>query len=347
MIKIKICNPVKDRNEVIFRPFSFIQSHLQDYSIELTNSDDFDFLFIGMSDFWDMSLTLEDSVDWGLNNIESLTQGGDYFLFDGFDSTSLLGSYEVFEKSNAIYLFKNQLLKNKKDYNETYAYGKWWFGQGSGLDVSYDISDDLWSRIKLTGFNLGSLLPDYYNHVDICEDKINDICAIYQGEHKPVPFNQVVAPGIQYTEHRVGAWNVLKEYENKYSILTGKLLKEEYVRELWQSKIALSPFGQGEVCYRDFELMQFGTLMIKPEMNNIDTYPNPYINDVTYISVKSDWSDLIEKVEDIIINYKNYSHIPKNFRKEFIENYKLENICLHWYNIFKNLDTIKIDRSDV
>ena len=77
------------------------------------------------------------------------------------------------------------------------------------------------------------------------------------------------------------------------------------------------------------------------------TYPNPYINDVTYISVKSDWSDLIEKVEDIIINYKNYSHIPKNFRKEFIENYKLENICLHWYNIFKNLDTIKIDRSDV
>ena len=119
MIKIKICNPIKDRNEVIFRPFSFIQNHLRDYSIELTNSDDFDFLFIGMSDFWDMSLTLEDSVDWGLNNIESLTQGGDYFLFDGFDSTSLLGSYEVFEKSKAIYLFKNQLLKNKKDYKGT------------------------------------------------------------------------------------------------------------------------------------------------------------------------------------------------------------------------------------
>ena len=43
-----------------------------------------------MSDFWDMSLTLKDSVDWGLSNIETLSEGGDYFLFDGFDSTSLL-----------------------------------------------------------------------------------------------------------------------------------------------------------------------------------------------------------------------------------------------------------------
>ena len=36
---------------------------------------------------------------------------------------------------------------------------------------------------------------------------------------------------IQYTEHRVEL-GALKEYENKYSILTGKLPKEEYVREL-------------------------------------------------------------------------------------------------------------------
>ena len=155
MIKIKICNPVKDRNEVIFRPFSFIQSHLQDYSIELTNSDDFDFLFIGMSDFWDMSLTLEDSVDWGLNNIESLTQGGDYFLFDGSDSTSLMGAYEVFDQSNAIYLLKNQLLPNREDYKTSYAFNKFFFGKGSDLDLSYDIPEKKWNRIKFSHINLG------------------------------------------------------------------------------------------------------------------------------------------------------------------------------------------------
>ena len=85
MIKVKVLNFTKDRNEPTFRPFRFIADRLRDYSIEISvdnNLGDFDFLIIGMSDFWDMSLTLEDSVDWGLNNIESLTQGGDYFLFD-------------------------------------------------------------------------------------------------------------------------------------------------------------------------------------------------------------------------------------------------------------------------
>ena len=171
MIKVKILNPTKDRNEPTFRPFYFFKERLREYSIDITESDDYDFLFIGMSDFWDMSLSLKDSVDWGLENIKNNTDNGDYFLFDGFDSTSMLGSYEVFEKSDAIYLFKHQLLKNKEDYNNVYAYGKWWFGDGSGLDVSYDISDDLWSRIKLSGFNLGFQLPDYHNHFEISNKK--------------------------------------------------------------------------------------------------------------------------------------------------------------------------------
>jgi|TARA_R100000030_G_scaffold100338_2_gene93139 hypothetical protein len=340
MIKVKILNPVKDRNEPTFRPFRFIENRLKDYSIQLTESDDFDYLIIGMSDFWDMSMTLEDSVDWGLNNIEKLSEGGDYFLFDGFDSTSMLGSYEVFEKSNAIYLFKNQMLKDKNQYKNKYAYGKYWFGTGSDLDVSYDIPDNLWSRIKLSGFNLGCQLPDYHNHVQISPNKENDILAIYQGVHPPVPFNQVTAPGIQYTEHRKGLWDILEGYENKYKILTGRLPKEEYLKELWQSKIALSPFGQGEICYRDFELMQFGTLMVKPDMSGINTFPNPYIENETYVAVKPDWSDIMNIIEKILDNYKDYQYIPIRFREEFKKVYTIDNLCLHWYEIFNSLDTV-------
>ena len=47
----------------------------------------------------------------------------------------------------------SQLNSAGKSPELSYAYGKWWFGTGSGLDVSYDISDDLWSRIKLSGLN--------------------------------------------------------------------------------------------------------------------------------------------------------------------------------------------------
>ena len=49
--------------------------------------------------------------------------------------------------------------------------------------------------------------------------------------------------------------------------------------------MAFSPFGQGEVCYRDFEIFEFGVVMIKPSMERINTNPNPYIENETYIPV--------------------------------------------------------------
>ena len=108
MIKIKIQNPTLYRNEPTFRPFGFIQDKLRDYSIEFTDSDDFDYMFIGMHDFIDKKKSLQESVDYGLENLSKIT--GDYFLFEGSDSTSLMGGFEVFEQSNATYLFKNQML---------------------------------------------------------------------------------------------------------------------------------------------------------------------------------------------------------------------------------------------
>ena len=100
MIKIKLQNPQVGRNEPTFRPFYFIKDMLSDYSIELTDSDDFDYLFIGMNDFIDKKLSLQDSIDWGLENLSNIT--GDYFLFEGSDSTSLMGGYEVFQHRTSV-----------------------------------------------------------------------------------------------------------------------------------------------------------------------------------------------------------------------------------------------------
>jgi hypothetical protein len=343
MIKIKILNPKKGRNEATFRPLYFIEDLLRlQYSIDITTSDDYDYMFIGLDDFYDMNKTLKDSVEWGLENIEKETKGGDYFLFDGLDSTSMAGTYEVLEQSNAIYLFKHQLLKNREDYNKVSAFGRWWFGTGSELDISYDINEKNWNRIKLSGMNLGYQLPSYHQHTDISNEK-EGICAIYHGHHKPIPANKATAPGIYYTEHRVGAWDALSKLEDKYTILKNRLPKQEYLEKLWKSKLVLSPYGMGEICYRDFEAMQFGTLMVKPSMKNIDTYPNMYIENETYVPVKEDWSDLCEVVEDISTNYNKYAHIPINFRNRFKELYTYENLCMYWYNIFRNLENINED----
>ena len=106
MIKVKIQNPITDRNEPTFRPLFFVKDMLRDYSIDITDSDDYDFLFVGMHDFLNKKIPLKESIEYGLENLSKIS--GDYFLFDGSDSTSLMGAYEVFEQSNAIYLMKNQ-----------------------------------------------------------------------------------------------------------------------------------------------------------------------------------------------------------------------------------------------
>ena len=129
MIKIKILNPKKGRNEVTFSPFLQAKNVLRDYSIDITDSDDYDYLFLGMQDFMDKKISLKDSIDFGLEAISKID--GDYFLFDGSDSTSMMGAYEVFTQSDAIYLFKNQLLMNRDDYKVPYAFNKFFFGSGS------------------------------------------------------------------------------------------------------------------------------------------------------------------------------------------------------------------------
>ena len=77
MIKVKIQNPTIDRNRPTFAPFFRCKNLLKDYSIELTESDDFDYLFVGMNDFIDKQISLQDSVNYGLENLSKIS--GDYF----------------------------------------------------------------------------------------------------------------------------------------------------------------------------------------------------------------------------------------------------------------------------
>jgi len=88
--------------------------------------------------------------------------------------------------------------------------------------------------------------------------------------------------------------------------------KKQYWNELRNSKVCLSPFGFGEVCYRDFESFISGALLLKPSMDHLVTYPNLFIPDETYIPLSWDLSDVEEKLEDVIANYDSYKHIAEN-----------------------------------
>jgi hypothetical protein len=99
--------------------------------------------------------------------------------------------------------------------------------------------------------------------------------------------------------------------------LTGIVSQNQYYQELWDSKITLSPFGWGEVCFRDFEAIIAGSLLLKPDMAHVKTWPDVYIPWETYVPVNWDGTDIIEKTETCLANDRERSRIAENAYEQY------------------------------
>jgi len=334
MIKIKLSD---NKNIKCFGGLLLLKDILLDYSMEITDSNDYDYEFVAANEFLDLSLSLKDSIDWGLNNISK--KSGDYFLFHGGDSTSIMGVYEVFTESNAKFLFKKQLL-SQDDYKVSTTLNKWFFGSGTILDRGYDIPNDVYSKMKLTGYNVAHNWPHLQTAYVTSDTRDVDVCAIYQGILDNGNTDHGLRSDVLYTKHRKGAWDELTKIESKYNIVKGQSSPQEFFEVMKRSKIGLSPFGMGELCYRDLELIQWGCLLIKPDMSKVITEPDFFKPMETYIPVKPDWSDLNETIEKVLGNFQNYQYIIDNVRKKVVEMYSYKNVCMHWYNFFNDLSGV-------
>ena len=69
-----------------------------------------------------------------------------------------------------------------------------------------------------------------------------------------------------------------------------------FLSELRRAKTCFSPFGYGEVCWRDFEAVLCGAVLLKQDMSHVQTDPDIFEAGETYVPVAWDLSDLDEKV---------------------------------------------------
>jgi hypothetical protein len=99
---------------------------------------------------------------------------------------------------------------------------------------------------------------------------------------------------------------------------TSRLSKRCYVQELCDSKIVLSPFGYGEVCYRDFEAFLCGALLLKPDMSGVETWPNIYRDGETMVGHRWDLSDIEQKLDDILAHYDRYVEIARRGQDAYL-----------------------------
>jgi len=145
-----------------------------------------------------------------------------------------------------------------------------------------------------------------------------------------------------YTNHRISAWKIL-ESSTGISYEKDKRPFPEFADVMRRSKCTLSPYGMGELCFRDFEIIQFGSVMIKPDMSNVITYPNIYIPYETYIPCALDWSDLIEKIEWVKSNPDKCKQITENAKQIVQKSLTIDNLLLYWYDMIKTFKGVSIE----
>jgi hypothetical protein len=98
-------------------------------------------------------------------------------------------------------------------------------------------------------------------------------------------------------------------------MLSGALPPTKYIAELRNSAGCLSCFGWGEICYRDFESIVCGAVLIKPTLAPIETWPDLFKENDTYVPFKWDFSDF----EQIIQKFANgeFSDTAQNAREKY------------------------------
>lgn len=94
-----------------------------------------------------------------------------------------------------------------------------------------------------------------------------------------------------------------------------------YFRELKRSKLALSPFGWGEKCYRDYEALLSGCLLVKPDMSHMETWPDLYRDDTAVYHAwdLADFWDVVDRILDDYESHVETAHRAQRFYRRMLE----------------------------
>lgn len=101
-----------------------------------------------------------------------------------------------------------------------------------------------------------------------------------------------------YPRHRLEALRAIRAAgESVRCSSSDRCSRRTYLLEMFRTRIVVSPFGYGELCYRDYEAVCCGALLMKPDVGHMMTRPNIFVAGETYIPLRWDFADLPEKIQ--------------------------------------------------
>jgi len=350
VLKVKLDKIELHRNECLFRPLINVRKKLWDVGIQLVSTgNDFDLAFIGQASYSNKNNSFKESIEVGTRYLKKHYGSSDYVLFDGQDSASLIGTYEVFRNSNAKRFLKNTLYVDKNTYKYGSVHGRiYWENIDLTSDVipddditKYCVPDVDFTNIMLSGMNWLSTVNPYWFPLPELKKDI-DVFAMFAYPCKDNwEFKNMT--NHYYDWHRkrcIDFLDMLPKNIKVQKLIDGqKVPIEQYYELMKRSKIVIAPFGYGEIAPRDIEAAMCGAVLIKPNMDHIETIPNVYIPNQTYVPCKWNFENIQEKVETVLENYEEkQKFFVYNMRNEFLKQYTAENLINYTYKWISNLE---------
>lgn len=145
-------------------------------------------------------------------------------------------------------------------------------------------------------------------------------------------FGQIPSPGLLKCQARFGYKGYresigyqrklfLEKVSGNPQFLSGQIPFKEYNKEIKEVKAILSPFGWGEICFRDFEAILNGAVMVKPNMDHVETWPNVYLPNQTYLPVEWDGSNIADQVGTLFENSNLMNELRVNAWEKLKDGY--------------------------
>ena len=130
--------------------------------------------------------------------------------------------------------------------------------------------------------------------------------------------------------------------EARFAFPKGRISRRRYEREIRDAKIVPSPFGAGEINYRDFEVVASGAALMKPDMDHLETWPDLYRKDETYISHDWNMSDVVGQICRYLETGRYLTIARKAqdlYRKHLFQEDGREEFCARALRLFGDDDT--------
>ncbi|UOA19168.1 hypothetical protein DSM14862_01957 [Sulfitobacter indolifex] len=263
--------------------------------------------------------------------------GAKCLVFDGDDDQCVIWPQVIDACDTYI---KKHKFSDLKAYKRSY-HGKTnltdYAHQTFGVDFSDNIisetdplNDDQIAKIVL-GWNIG------------LDDKIYDLSRDISAESlcKPktidISCRASVTPDNWIYGMRNGAVEAMRALEGKMRVHApnNRVPQQEYYNEMLSSWLTLSPFGYGELCWRDFEAILCGSILIKPDMSHVVTYPDIFIPGETYLPVAWDYSNLEEVCTGVLQNTEQRDQIRRTARETLLKGLTAQSFIARLENTMK------------